>query len=549
MARRVRQAKQRQPLVRVAVAVVLSLSAAGCETPWLEKIRQVTPAPQQLHGSLHRVALLEGGRDALLYRLARVRAARHSVRVQTFIWSDDEVAREFLAALVGAAERGVVVEVLSDGMFTGEASRTLLAAASRNANFRARLYRPVAAPTVVNAPYLLRRAILDWHGLNQRMHNKVMIFDDAIGIVGGRNVADEYFDGDTELNFLDLDIAVEGRVVRDMTDSFARYWEVATPLRATAFTPQTDASMSFNERKFEEGAAPSSLRWRDVDRVAFWADPPGKPEPETHRRSLAVRLAALLSGAKREVVLQTPYFILSPRAEELFAHLRQKKVRLRTSTNSLAATDNWLTYAHALRQRRTTLRDLDFEVWEMKPFPSDLARYIPGHERLRRHPEEPSSGPRLSLHSKALVIDDQIALVGSYNLDPRSANFDTEAAVLVRDLELANSLRRKIERDMGPGNSWTVARKERLLPVQVLTELVEEVNDIARSATTLDIWPLRYSALFELRPDAAPVPRDDPKFYENYDDVGLFPGVDHLDVRRILIDLTRTLSGPVEPLL
>ncbi len=102
---------------------------------------------------------------------------------------------------------------------------------------------------------------------------------------------------------------------------------------------------------------------------------------------------------------------------------------------------------------------------------------------------------------------------------------------------------------MSAENSWVVARKQRPLPIQVLQSLMEEVNDLARATTTLDIWPLRHTSLFELNPGARRVPPDHPDFYESYRDVGLFPEVNRAGPRRIMVELTRTLSGFLLPLI
>jgi phosphatidylserine/phosphatidylglycerophosphate/cardiolipin synthase-like enzyme len=511
---------------------------------WLESVHPPAGSQLELRMEPHRVALVKTGRQALADRRLRIEHACCAIRIQTFSWKDDPVSRQILDDLQQAAERGVEVQVLVDALFLDEKSRNALRRASKGPRFEARIYGAGRALQATTLPRLLAEAIRDWRGLHQRMHNKVTVVDD-VAIVGGRNIADEYFDRDPTRNYYDLEIAVQGPAVSDVVASFDRYWSHSNtrPLhREQPASAQSTGSI----RETDTDDVPASrvgadLDWHDVGAVAFWADPPGKPSPDSDRSGLAVQLGSLLAGAQRSVLMQTPYLILSRRARELFGHLREEGVRLQVHTNSLASTDNWLTYAHTLRQRRTSLRELGLEVSEMRALPAHLSRFIE-----RPEAEEPRP---LSMHGKAMVIDDRIALVGSYNLDPRSAMLNTEAGFVVADEGFARVLSQKIRADMAPDNSWIVARRERPLPIDLVEELMEQVNALAMGTTTLDVWPVRYSSCFRLRKGHEPVPSSHPAFYERYQEVGLFPEVGHLDEKLILVELTRTLGGTLQPLL
>jgi putative cardiolipin synthase len=517
----------------------------------------------------HRVALLEDGRTALWYRLFLLRSARHSIRIQTFILTDDPVGLLVMEELVRASQRGVSVQLLSDAMFTDIKLERLAMLAHLDNKLEIRIYNP---PTDKIAPDFLSLsgAMASWRRFHQRMHSKLLVVDDQVAICGGRNIADEYYDADPKLNFLDLDIVVKGPLVQDISASFQEYWEspLVIPIQwmsdvAAATSEEWNSPLSPHISKddpiffdAELARGEPRLTWHQVQRIAFWTDPPHKPAPSEDPTAIAARLASLLGRTQNDLLLQSPYLVLSDQAIEIFKWLRKQQVRVRVSTNSLAATDNWLSYAHSLRQRRMMLEDLKFKIYEIKAFPGDLLIYMPKYDQLRaavrKVPENQPPGPpdpKLCLHSKTLIIDNWISLVGTYNLDPRSARLNTENGVAIWDASFARYLRSKIERDMHPANSWVVAKQPLPLPLEPIQMLIEEVNELAMTITSFDLWPLRYSALFELREGMEPVPPDHPDFHKHYRTVGLFPGVDFLDLKRILVELTRMLTGVFRPLI
>ena len=505
---------------------------------WLERAKAENEVPN-LHKASHRVALIPNGRLALKHRLALINSAKNSIVIQTFILGDDLIAGLLLDELEQAAHRGVAVRLLVDGLLERGAEQ-MLARATSVPGLEARIYNPVSSVNLID--------------MNQRMHNKVMVVDSEIAVIGGRNIADEYFDADSRLNFLDLDIAIQGPAVKDMSASFAEYWRHGEKVKAEFNRERAYVRL---ERGHVIEAIDASLRpgqqrlkWFEVSALAFWADPPGKPDPKSDPRSLAIRLASILSTAEEDLVIQSPYFVLSANAQALFRDLNQRKVKMQLSTNSLASTDNWLTYAHSLRQRRMVMHELKFQIREMRPTPEDLPDYVPGWlagAGIQIEPGEPM--PRLCIHNKALVLDNHIAMVGSYNLDPRSANYNTEVGVGIWDERFAQELRRLIEHQMSAPNSWVVARKPRVVPLEITYNLIEEVNAIVQRMTSLDAWPLRYSSLYELEPNGVEVEVYDPRFYNEYRDVGLFPDVPLASRKQFLVEMSRTLTGIAQPLL
>ncbi|MCA8944204.1 MAG: phospholipase D family protein [Planctomycetes bacterium] len=545
------------------VAVIAALFA-GCQSDAAWVRSAVSDRAQEIGivAVPHRVALLDGGHDALLVRLQEIRRARRSISIQTFIWSDDPVGRLVMHELVEAARRGVSVRVLADSMFSSASAERVAVVATADPRLEVRCYNPTANSVDPSLFQTIREFAVGPVRINQRMHDKVLVVDERIAVVGGRNYADEYFDEDPVMNFVDRDIAIEGPVVARIASSFEAFWSspVAVPLSSlsdvhasiessgdVAWPDPAELGIAELAARCEEslGRGRPTPLWYDVERVAFWRDQPGKPPIERDPQATGRRLAALIGSAEREAVIQTPYLVLSDRAIAVFRRLAKHEVPVRISTNSLAATDNWPSYAHALRQRRLMMRELGFEVREFQPYPADIESYVDDYRGLCARADDE---PRLCLHSKSLVVDDRVAVVGSYNMDPRSGNWNTEVMIAVWDLEFAAELHRSIARGLEPRSSWVLAEKPQPLPIAPIMELLAWVNDATRSITTLEPWPFRNSSLWALREGEVPVPVGDPQFYSRFEDVGQFPGLSD-PPKIVLVELTRSLSGVLRPLM
>jgi phosphatidylserine/phosphatidylglycerophosphate/cardiolipin synthase-like enzyme len=130
---------------------------------------------------------------------------------------------------------------------------------------------------------------------------------------------------------------------------------------------------------------------------------------------------------------------------------------------------------------------------------------------------------RRGLHAKSMVIDGAISLIGSHNFDPRSEGLNSENGVIVRDAGFAAELKRAIGHDIGPDQSWVVAKKP---DRGLLTPINQGIEFVSEKLPVFDIWPWRYATSYELRPECAPVPPSDPDFLNCYVRVGDFPEVD-----------------------
>ena len=192
------------------------------------------------------------------------------------------------------------------------------------------------------------------------------------------------------------------------------------------------------------------------------------------------------------------------------------------------------------------------QVYEFRPRPASLASLFPRYGELDRLADtriaagRQTKTPFLSIHAKSMVVDDRVAFVGSYNLDPRSENLNTEVGLLIEDALFAKELRTQIEDDMRPENSWVIARRSMPLRLEALNGLV----GAALSLSPIDVWPIQNTSSFELRPGATEVPPDHPAFHTHYREAGAFPGTEGLlTTKEILARIYKAVGTPLTPIL
>jgi phosphatidylserine/phosphatidylglycerophosphate/cardiolipin synthase-like enzyme len=548
----------------------------------------------------HYALILDRGPDALLARLNLIRSARYTLDLQTFIFDEDDSAQLVLEALQAAAARGVRVRVLVDQVAALRSAETLATLASSHVNFELRVYNPVFERSRINYPMYALAAACCWRKLNQRMHGKLLLADTTIGISGGRNYQDDYYDWDPAYNFRDRDLLVAGPVARAMAANFAAFWASPRSVPAERLTDVgrrllrtgVPARQGYRYTRPERAAAmlravgdASHVRAQlvapalSVGAVQFIADLPDKhrraaPEhvSQAHAELPATdALRALIASARTEVLLQTPYLVLSKPAQQLFRDLRQRRPapRVLVSTNSLAATDAFIVYALSHKYKRRHLREFGFQIFEFKPFPADApidlaatgvalpdaagpprpagdaprSELAPGSQPgttlpvrehraagyLSSHANEPvplkRAGVRIGLHAKALVIDERVGVIGTHNFDPRGDHYNTESALVIADPVFARALAASIRGDIAPANAWTIAPRDK---PPVLSGLGYSLGKVSEWLPLFDLWPWRYATSYEFVPGPGcpqPLPMTDPGFRRCYRPVGDFPEV------------------------
>jgi putative cardiolipin synthase len=466
----------RASLALLATVLVL---LAGCATPLPTIDRSVEQAEAVLASdktTLGRMVvestppdghsgfrLLPLGSFSFDTRVQLARRAEVSLDVQYYHLENDDTGRFLLRELRDAARRGVRVRLLIDDWYTGGADDLFLALASYP-NVQVRLFNPFCCARGSGQLTRFAASIGDWGRVNHRMHNKLFIADGAMAVIGGRNIANEYYlrgEGD---NFIDLDAFVVGWVVEPLAALFDRYWvsNPVYPLAAVARTTLDKASLQAYFDRItgpDHTEPPANLPPNDIlgygplrDDFDFgrlgliwgeayvFADYPEKPFEgevggELLDSSVTYNVFEAIKLAKNEVIISSPYFVPGPRGMELLSNLRKRGVKVSVLTNSLGATDEPAVHLGYSRYREPMLR-LGIELNELS------------NSRVKRNKRMFHFGESLGrLHAKLVVIDGQHSYIGSMNFDPRSATINTELGAVIDSQELARELKRTIDLD------------------------------------------------------------------------------------------------------
>lgn len=420
--------------------------------------------------------ILDTGTDAFLQRAHLIESAQISIDAQYYIWNSDISGLYLLRRLLLAADRGVQVRLLLDDINVAGRDKQI-AALDHHPNIEIRLFNP---SSVRRGPAKGLAFVADFQRLNRRMHNKTFVVDGALGIAGGRNIGDEYFDLHPQMNHRDRDVLAVGPVVRAMTDNFAAYWNSpwAYPIAELVSRPVSDSEFAALVAQARLGADDTSglttvpartseLALAEIERIIptlVWApaeliyDPPAEDiresteEPKTTADSL--RQYAL--EANSEILIESAYLILAEPQLEMMNALRAKGVRVAAITNSLESNDLVPNHAGYARWREEMLQH-GFELHELRPDAAACVIWIT--------PSIYCEKGLVSLHAKSIVFDRKVLYVGSFNVNLRSIFLNGETVLIIHSPELAARVADDIETAMKMENSWQVSLddKNRLL--------------------------------------------------------------------------------------
>jgi cardiolipin synthase C len=462
-----------------AMVALLLGGLGGCTTlPQVDRTAIASQAiPPSQSSTLGRIAaayrpapdqsgfrLMPLGSYSLDTRVQLARRAEASLDVQYYHLHNDESGRWLLRALRDAALRGVRVRLLIDDFYTSGEDELFLALAAHT-NVEVRIFNPFCCLRAQGQLTRFAAQIGDIKRVNHRMHNKLFVADGAMAVIGGRNVANEYFlRNSMGQNFIDVDAFTVGWVVEPLQALFDRYWnaDAVYPLHAVASTSTPPAEL---RAKFEHWTGPAQtpppealprtdilgygpiaedldsgrlgLIWGEAYVFADHPDKPfdGEAGGELEETSVTYNVFEALRKAQKEVLISSPYLVPGKTGMALFGELIGRGVKVTAMTNSLGSTDEPLVHIGYTAYRDRML-ELGVDLYEISG------------SRVKRNRRENLFGASLGrLHAKLAVVDRRWLFVGSMNLDPRSATINTELGAVIDSPQLAREMIRIIDID------------------------------------------------------------------------------------------------------
>jgi cardiolipin synthase C len=439
-------------------------------------IRKALGLPADLESQTG-VYSLEAGGENLFVRAWLCDHAEKTLDIQYYIFARDNSGLIACDYLLRAADRGVKIRLIIDDA-TVRLNTHEMSLLDSHERIHIRVYNPGVK---LGSLWLRLREYTRPQRLHRRMHNKTFIVDNVAAITGGRNIADEYFDYHDKYNFTDRDVLLIGKTANEVTRSFEVFWQdqlsvdydklvnykrkksYSEPGRFQPIHEYACDTAHLSDRvrtkiarypeDFRNLQSAGKIAW--TKQVSFVSDLPEKTRETNGSRGRACTdsMLALLKHAKKSVDIQSPYLILDDEAMAIFRDLVARGVRVRVLTNSLASTDNFEAFS-AYKRDRDEVLETGIEVYEFRPHP--VIRF-----KVMSPEIQESRGYKtvLGMHSKSMLIDGKTVVIGSYNLDPRSAHYNTECVAIIRQEETASRLKSYIDEEFLPENAWRTTKE------------------------------------------------------------------------------------------
>ena len=393
-------------------------------------------------------------------RLAMADLAEKTLDGQYYIWDGDTTGLILADHLLRAADRGVRVRLLIDDHYMTESRDNNIAALDAHPNIEIRFFNPVR-----NRRWRMMSMLAEFGRVNHRMHNKLFVMDNAVGIVGGRNIADVYFGVQKDHNYRDLDVMDAGPIVNEISASFDMFWnsEWALPVAAVVEDLATEQDLQDLRKRLEEKLAATGYPYPVNEQLAglrerlvqirdnfIWA--PGKVFVEQPSRvETPMRTTSSLRHSangpvevEHELSIESPYFVLGDATIERVRQLTARGVKVRVLTNSAASHDVLPALAGYVNTRKKLL-NAGVELYELRP-----------DSNMERIWSVLAGQSQAALHAKCLVFDRKSVFIGSFNLDPRSTALNTEIGVMIDSPEIAGQVGELMDEGVAPGSAFHV---------------------------------------------------------------------------------------------
>ncbi|WP_186474224.1 phospholipase D family protein [Psychrobacter sp. KCTC 72983] len=418
-------------------------------------------AQNDIHPDLSGYHPIVTGANAFAARSILTGMATRNIDAQYYIWHNDQAGQLLLKDLWEAAERGVIVRLLLDDFNNSAKFDQHLLRFASHPNIAVRIINPLMHRKIPTLNY-----VTGLPRINRRMHNKSMTFDKQITVIGGRNIGNEYLSNDQSSQFADLDVLLIGKVVADIDNSFASYWSSPLSFDIETLAKFDDdvtpdflkaldklgideennegSSLTVYKAAIKDSTIDTDLinkrvpfRWTDMQ---FLSDDVGKlSKSVSSETNLVHQLRTLLGSPTKKLTIISSYFVPTKDGVDTLVKLAESGVDIKILTNSFDATD--VTAVHSgYSQWRPSLLRSGVKIYELKSTAAEEKR----DNKLWRARSQSST----SLHAKTFAVDDYQVFIGSYNVDPRSANINTEMGVIINDDELARQLHGALSDDL-----------------------------------------------------------------------------------------------------
>ncbi|WP_199459604.1 phospholipase D family protein [Vibrio owensii] len=424
---------------------------------------------------------LNQGNDALLGRIALIESAEKSLDLQYYIYRSDETSQLITWRLYEAAKRGVRVRLLLDDM--QKRNDAGMAELNAHPNIEIRLFNP--------HQYRDARVFAlasDFERLNRRMHNKALIADSVSAIVGGRNIGNEYFSFESNVEFGDFDVMLFGEVVTQTADQFDLYWNSIYAVPMEWIVPEADKvadraiQAQVRTLELEEKFSTGPYNFKELDlyeelqqgnlklywgKGEVWFDLPDKIA--TQESQLIANLGELLENVDSSFVLISPYFVPTESGTKALTDAAKRGIDITIVTNSLASNDVFAVHGWYAKYREDLVK-AGIKLWEVKASAKIKSKW------------SLTGSSRASLHAKLMMIDENKLFVGSMNWDPRSAELNTEMAVVIEQPEYVQKQQSVLPEQLKE-NAYQVVLKD-----GDITWLDLETGEVFDSEPEASVW-------------------------------------------------------------
>ena len=416
-------------LIVVLANVFLPLYCKKPDVEYEEKLKQ-TAFTSDTPG-VERIRCIDDNEEALLWRLRMIGKAKNSIVLSTFDLRADDSGTDLLAALNNAAEKGVEIKLLIDGIYQQlflNKSKEFQALVARE-NVQVGVYNPITPASLFR--------------VNYRMHDKYLIVDNEMYLLGGRNSNDIFLGDKTTGINMDRDILVydttkgQGESLQELEAYFGQIWnEDCVKLKGGRKKNSSEISVSEeaademqdNLSKYEKQYQSLETRYAalkekypDIEAYSFWEKdtiPANKitlinnGTQDGPKAPLVLQTIQYLAGNAEKVTIQTPYVICNGYMYDTLREIASH-AKLQIVLNAVEKGSNPWGCTDYLNQKKKILKT-GADVYEL----------------MNEH----------AVHTKAVLIDDRLSVVGSYNLDMRSTYLDTELMLVIDSQELNDQI-------------------------------------------------------------------------------------------------------------